>query len=116
MTRLGGRAARSIAQPRDHLLFLYVDVRRTFSARGPFGPWPTSNSTLSPSRRSSRPSPYTALWWKKYSFPASPLMNPNPLSTRNVRIFPVIIAPRRIVDCRGHVLLLGPCFVGSTDR
>ena len=28
----------------------YVDVRRTFSARGPFGPSPTSNSTESPSR------------------------------------------------------------------
>jgi hypothetical protein len=32
-----------------------VEVRRTFSARGPFGPWPTSNSTLSPSRRSAMP-------------------------------------------------------------
>ena len=70
-------------------------MRRTFSARGPFGPWPTSNSTLSPSRRSSSLSPKTALWWKKYSLPPSPLMNPNPLSVRNVRIFPVIITPRR---------------------
>jgi hypothetical protein len=43
----------------------YVDVRRTLSARGPFGPSPTSNSTLSPSRRLSIVSPQTALPWKK---------------------------------------------------
>jgi hypothetical protein len=35
----------------------YVEVRRTFSARGPLGPSPTSNSTLSPSRKSAIPSP-----------------------------------------------------------
>jgi len=35
----------------------YVEVRRTFSARGPLGPCATSNSTLSPSRRSAIPSP-----------------------------------------------------------
>lgn len=35
----------------------YVEVRRTFSARGPLGPSLTSNSTLSPSRRLSNPSP-----------------------------------------------------------
>src|SRR5687768_1549324 len=31
-----------------------------------------------------------ALWWKKYSLPPSPLMNPKPFSARNVLIVPVI--------------------------
>jgi hypothetical protein len=90
----GGQRSRSRPAPPPGVrsATLQVDVRRTFSARGPFGPSPTSNSTLSPSRSLSSPSPYTALWWKKYSFPASSLMNPNPLSTRNVRIVPVNLA------------------------
>jgi len=71
----------------------YVDVRRTFSARGPFGPWPTSKSTESPSRRSLIPSPCTALWWKKYSFPPASLIKPKPLSVRSVLIVPVIAPP-----------------------
>lgn len=36
---------------------VYVDVRRTVSARGPFGPSPTVKSTESPSRSMSMPSP-----------------------------------------------------------
>ena len=34
------------------------------------------------------PSPYTALWWKKYSFPASSLMNPNPFRLVTFESFP----------------------------
>src|SRR3954447_8301723 len=32
-----------------------------------------------------------ALWWKKYSWPFSSLMKPNPLSVRSDRIVPVVM-------------------------
>ena len=82
--------------PRAVNCLLYVDVRRTFLARGPFGPSTTSNSTESPSRRSLIPSPKIADWWKKDSFPAESLINPKPLSTLSVRIVPA----RRIPHCQ----------------
>ena len=42
------------------------DARATFSARGPFGPWPVWKVTASPSRSSSNETPVQADWWKKY--------------------------------------------------
>ena len=58
-----GGGVGGVLQRAGHLTLWHVlvDVRRTFSARGPFGPSPTSNSTESPSRRSLIPSPCTAL-------------------------------------------------------
>ena len=52
-----GKSAATLVSTSTKEIVDYVDVRLTFSARGPLGPSPTSNSTLSPSRRSSRPSP-----------------------------------------------------------
>ena len=64
----------------------------TFSARGPFGPWPTVKLTVCPSRMSSNRVLVQADWWKKYSVPSPAAMNPNPLSFTIRLIVPVIVA------------------------
>src|SRR5688572_19340402 len=55
-------------------------IRRTFSARGPFGPRPSVNDTACPSRRSSNRTPSTFDVWKKMSDPDPVAMKPKPLS------------------------------------
>ena len=64
----------------------------TFSARGPFGPFPSVYSTAWPSWSRSKPSPSTDERWKKSS-PRSPVMNPNPLSDTSFLIVPCITQP-----------------------
>jgi hypothetical protein len=64
----------------------------TFSARGPFGPWPVWKVTRWPSRSSSNEVPLTADWWKKYSLPSSAATKPNPLSLTNRLIVPFEVA------------------------
>src|ERR1700677_426011 len=49
----------------------------TFSARGPFGPWPSVNDTRWPGWRSSNRAPSTADRWKKRSLPPPTSMNPD---------------------------------------
>jgi hypothetical protein len=63
----------------------------TFSARGPFGPWPRSNVTAWPSRMLSKGVLVHADWWKKYSLPSWAATNPNPLSLTIRLIVPVIV-------------------------
>ena len=69
----------------------------TFSARGPFGPWPTVNVTCSPSRIESNGVLVQADWWKKYSVPSGAAMKPKPLSVMRL-IVPVIAAIRLILS------------------
>jgi hypothetical protein len=57
---------------------------RTFSARGPLGPWPSSNETFCPSRKSSNRTPSTLDMWKKMSLPGEVSMNPKPRSVRRL--------------------------------
>jgi hypothetical protein len=66
----------------------YAVARATFSARGPFGPWPVWKVTASPSRSSSNETPLQADWWKKYSLPSGAATKPNPLSLTNRLIVP----------------------------
>ena len=61
----------------------------TFSARGPFGPWPSVNVTLSPSRNESNGVLVHADWWKKYSTPSGAAMKPKPLSVMRL-IVPLV--------------------------
>src|SRR5688572_1428217 len=61
--------------------------RRTFSPRGPLGPWPRSNVTVCPSRNSSKCVWVQAELWKKYSVPSPARMKPKPLSeTRRLMV------------------------------
>src|SRR6185437_8805756 len=62
---------------------------RTFSARGPFGPWPLSKVTACPSRNWSKRVPWHAELWKKYSLPSSARMKPKPLSLTRRLIVPL---------------------------
>jgi hypothetical protein len=62
-------------------------MTRTFSARGPFGPRPSSYDTRCPSRRSSNLVPSTFDMWKNMSLPSPVSMNPNPFSV-SFLIFP----------------------------
>src|SRR5918994_2385197 len=64
----------------------------TFSPRGPLGPWPTSNVTACPSRRSSKRVWAHAELWKKYSVPSPARMKPKPLSETMRLMVPVIEA------------------------
>jgi len=48
----------------------------TFSARGPFGSWPTANVTFPPSRMESKGVLVHADCWKKYSVPSGVAMKP----------------------------------------
>ena len=66
----------------------YYQTSRTDSARGPFGPLPTSYSTTCPSLSSSIVTPWSAEWWKNRSLPRSPSMNPKPRSETNLLILP----------------------------
>src|SRR4029453_15279687 len=61
-------------------------------ARGPFGPWPFSNETDCPSRRSSNRTPTHADWWKKYSLPSWGATKPKPLSVTGRLIIPFVAA------------------------
>jgi hypothetical protein len=81
----------------------------TFSARGPFGPWPRSNVTAWPSRMLSKGVLVHADWWKKYSLPSWAATNPKPLSLTIRLIVPLtgIVSPdllwnRRSDDGCGH--------------
>lgn len=64
-------------------------VSETFSARGPFGPSPIVNFTLSPSRMELNGVSVHAEWWKKYSVPSDAAMKPKPLSVMRL-IVPVV--------------------------
>src|SRR5688572_23443160 len=70
-------------------LFGSAQAGTTFSARGPFGPWPTVNDTVSPSRMESNGLLVHADWWKKYSVPSGVAMKPKPLSVMRL-IVPVV--------------------------
>jgi hypothetical protein len=77
---------------------------RTFSARGPLGPWPTVKDTRWPSRKSSNRTPTQPDWWKKYSVPSAAAMNPKPLSVFRL-IVPVVAA----IDDAPRVRFVLPC-------
>ena len=73
---------------------------RTFSARGPFGPWPIVNVTLSPSRIESNGVLVHADRWKKYSVPSAAAMKPKPLSV--IRLMVPLVGGMRdsFEECR----------------
>ena len=81
-------SGRPVGRPCPSTLY----ARRTFSARGPFGPWPLSNVTAWPSRRLSNWTPLHADWWKKYSLPSLAATKPKPLSLTSRLIVPFVEA------------------------
>src|SRR4249919_87794 len=77
-----------------------VQARVTCSARGPLGPWPFSNETDCPSRRSSKRTPSQADWWKKYSLPSWAATKPKPLSVTSRLIVPLVAAIETLLRYR----------------
>lgn len=75
---------------------------RTFSARGPFGPWPIVKVTAWPGDRSSNRVPLHAEWWKKYSVPSGVEMNPYPLSVVRLTVPRLFVMSGPLIKCRAH--------------
>ena len=73
-------------------------MRRTFSARGPFGPWPTSNSTAITLSQVLEPFTIDGAPVEEVVLPGFVLDESEPVvQTRNVLpSFPVIVPQRRI--------------------
>src|SRR3989449_9017390 len=67
---------------------------RTFCACNPFGPWATSNSTLSPSARLRKPSAWIAVKWTNTSGPDSCAIKPKPFASLNHFTLPFAIPLR----------------------
>src|SRR5690348_16192286 len=80
----------------------YAPTFVTSAAWGPFCPWTTSNSTLSPSARDLKPEPCIALKWTKTSGPPSREMKPKPLASLNHFTVPVIRAIELILSQQGN--------------
>src|SRR5216117_995965 len=64
---------------------------RTFCACKPFGPWATSNSTVSPSARLRKPSAWIAVKWTNTSGPDSCAIKPKPFASLNHFTLPFAI-------------------------
>src|SRR5216117_4594457 len=64
---------------------------RTFCACKPFGPWATSNSTVSPSARLRKPSAWIAVKWTNTSGPDSCAIKPKPFASLNHFTLPLAI-------------------------
>src|SRR5207249_5765556 len=64
---------------------------RTFCACKPFGPWATSNSTVSPSARLPQPSAWLAVTWTNTSGPDSCAIKPKPFASLNHFTLPFAI-------------------------
>src|SRR6266566_1891774 len=75
----------------------------TSAACGPFWPWTTSNSTLSPSARDLNPDPLIALKCTKTSGPPSREIKPNPLASLNHLTVPVMRAIELILSPEGNL-------------
>src|SRR5882762_5470458 len=67
---------------------------RTFCACKPFGPWATSNSTVSPSARLRKPSAWIAVKWTNTSGPDSCAIKPKPFASLNHFTLPLAILSR----------------------
>src|SRR5467141_966628 len=67
---------------------------RTFCACKPFGPWATSNSTVSPSARLRKPSAWIAVKWTNTSGPDSCAIKPKPFASLNHFTLPFAIPLR----------------------
>src|SRR3989442_7898923 len=67
---------------------------RTFCACKPFGPWATSNSTVSPSARLRKPSAWIAVKWTNTSGPDSCAIKPKPFASLNHFTLPLAILLR----------------------
>src|SRR5687768_8078736 len=89
----------------------------TFSAHGPFGPWPWVKETFWPSCSSSKLTPCRLLEWKNRSFAPPVLMNPKPLSV-NFLIVPsaILLFPRILLKCFDHLKDANWQFVGQMGR
>src|SRR6266566_9125847 len=73
---------------------LRAQTLRTFCACSPFGPWATSNSTLSPSARLRKPSAWIAVKWTNTSGPDSCAIKPKPFASLNHFTLPLAILLR----------------------
>src|SRR6266704_6510560 len=74
-----------------HAAPLRAQTLRTFCACSPFGPWATSNSTLSPSARLRNPSAWIAVKWTNTSGPDSCAIKPKPFASLNHFTLPLAI-------------------------
>src|SRR6266576_1236820 len=96
MTQYTGRQrerARSIPGPASFPIGA-AQTLRTFCACKPFGPWATSNSTVSPSARLRKPSAWIAVKWTNTSGPDSCAIKPKPFASLNHFTLPFAIPLR----------------------
>src|SRR5437762_11721964 len=84
------RRARRVSEPAC-IAMREAQTLRTFCACKPFGPWATSNSTVSPSARLRKPSAWIPVKWTNTSGPDSCAIKPKPFASLNHFTLPFAI-------------------------